>query len=142
MKITPLFQKYLHGDDLKGQAHTVKIISVRLVQVQPHPTVEKITKLCLLVEGLPPDIPHEILVGAKNARRLVELFGDDTDYLPGKRIEIRPEPIRVAGASKTAIAIHRPRQAGDPRQAGERGQPGPGGPGLPPQPPDDDILLL
>lgn len=107
MKISQLYRKYLSGSDLDGQPHTVQIVACTQVQVQPHPSVGKVTKLCLELGGLPPDRPNLMLVGAKNAGRLVKIFGDDTDQLIGKQVQIRSEITRIGGEYKLAIIIYK-----------------------------------
>ena len=104
IKLSQLYQKYLRGADLPGPL-TVEIVDARLVTVRPHPQEPEVEKWCLFIKGLPnPDLPSGILIGPKMVESLMRVIGNlDVSELKGKRINIRPETVRVAGKELKAI---------------------------------------
>ena len=101
-----LYRRYLRGDDLDGQVFTVKIKSLELVEVQPHPAAPRQEKWCLQVAGLPEEYPTGILFGPRNEGKLVDIFGNvDTAELINKPLEIYPYEVKIGGQKRRAIGF-------------------------------------
>jgi len=104
-KLGSLYRRYLRGAELTAPCN-VEIVGVTQVQVQPHPRAETVDKWCLWVKGLPEDTPNGILFGPRGEGQLVRLFGNlDVNDLVGRRIQVYPHPIQVAGQKKTSICF-------------------------------------
>jgi hypothetical protein len=107
VRLGSLFRKYLHGEDLIRpiQVHIEKLTRE---SVMPHPAKPPIQKWCLWVEGLPQGLPNGILFGPQGDRELTAIFGKvDIESLKGKKLEIYPQTITVAGQPRLAIRFRR-----------------------------------
>jgi len=107
IRLGSLFRKYLHGEDL---IRPVQVSIEKLTQesVMPHPAKPPIHKWCLWVDGLPQGLPNGILFGPQGDRELTAIFGKvDIESLKGKKLEIYPQTITVAGQPRLAIRFRR-----------------------------------
>jgi hypothetical protein len=102
------YRSYLRGADLAGKACQVEILTCKQVTVRPNPQSPEVVKWCLWVKGLPADLPNGILLGTTGAQQLREILGDvDSEQLTGKRVEIFPITLKVAGSQKVAIRFRK-----------------------------------
>lgn len=107
IRLGSLFRKYLHGEDL---IRPVQVSIEKLTQetVVPHPAKPPIQKWCLWVNDLPQGLPNGILFGPQGDRELTAIFGKvDINSLKGKKLEIYPQTISVAGQPRLAIRFRR-----------------------------------
>lgn len=107
VRLGSLFRKYLHGEDL---IRPIQVSIEKLTQetVMPHPAKPPIHKWCLWVDGLPQGLPNGILFGPQGDRELTAIFGKvDIESLKGKKLEIYPHTITVAGQPRLAIRFRR-----------------------------------
>lgn len=108
MRLGLLYRKYLHGSDLDGQVTTVKIKDICTVLVQPHPTIEPREKWCMIIEGLPEELPDKILFGPKGETDLVKIFGSvDIASLKGRHVVLFPYKVRVSNQDKVSIGFRK-----------------------------------
>jgi hypothetical protein len=107
VRLGSLFRKYLHGEDLIRPVQ-VSIEKLSQETVIPHPAKPPIQKWCLWVDGLPQGLPNGILFGPQGDRELTSIFGKvDIESLRGKKLEIYPQTITVAGQPRLAIRFRR-----------------------------------
>jgi hypothetical protein len=107
IRLGSLFRKYLHGEDLIRPIQ-VSIEKLSQETVMPHPAKPPIQKWCLWVDGLPQGLPNGILFGPQGDRELTAIFGKvDIESLKGKKLEIFPQTITVAGQPRLAIRFRR-----------------------------------
>jgi len=107
IRLGSLFRKYLHGEDLIRPTQ-VSIEKLTQETVMPLPSKPPIQKWCLWVDGLPQGLPNGILFGPQGDRELTAIFGKvDIESLKGKKLEIYPQTITVAGQPRLAIRFRR-----------------------------------
>ena len=107
-KLGTLYRKYVRGSDLQGQVIAVSIQDVFKVEVTPPPHFNPVEKWCFKVQGLPTELPDQILFGPKGEADLVQIFGNvEIEALKGKKIDIAPKQIKIAGKPQVAIVFRK-----------------------------------
>lgn len=98
MKVSDYHPIYLKGSHLPadGSPRPATIESVTLETLHPRPTQE-IERIILRFA----DKPHRLIMNDSNARRLYDLFGDDTEKWVGKTINLS----RGQWANKLTVII-------------------------------------
>jgi hypothetical protein len=107
-KLGFLYRRYLRGSDFKsaGAAVQVEIITVRQVEVLPHPKADPVVKWCMFVKGLPEHLPNGILLNHAAEKQLEQIFGQvDIEKLAGQKIGVYAYPVRVSGKELASIGF-------------------------------------
>ena len=107
-KLGTLYRKYVRGSDLQGEIYAVKILDTYKVEVTPPPHFNPVEKWCFKVQGLPAELPDQILFGPKGEADLVQIFGRvEIADLKGKNIDLAPKTIKIAGKPQIAIVFRK-----------------------------------
>ena len=107
-KLGTLYRQYVRGADLQGQIIAVSIQDVFKVEVKPPPHFNPVEKWCFKVQGLPSELPDQVLFGPKGEADLVQIFGNvEIEALKGKNIDIVPKQIKIAGKPHIAIVFRK-----------------------------------
>jgi hypothetical protein len=104
MKRDDLFPgRYLKASDLKGQPTTLTIKSANVAALKnmQGDTEDK------LVLGFA-DQPKKLVCNRTNYDSIADLYGDETDQWPGKRVEVYPSKASLGGRSVDAIRVRAP----------------------------------
>lgn len=100
MKITDMFpKKYASGEDLNGKPVTLTIVRIALEEMHPQPGAPASKKYVLYFNGA----KRGVILTRPLALQIATIHGDETDNWKGKRIQLYPEPMNVAGQARVAI---------------------------------------
>lgn len=101
MKISQLFpSKYVTAADLGGKTVTLTIKSVTLEEMTTHDN-KKAHKPVVWFEKA----TKGFVLNVTNAKIIANLYGDETDLWPGRRISIYPTRVKAFGQVVDAIRV-------------------------------------
>ena len=95
--------KYLKAGDLKGQPTTLTIKSANVAALK-NMQGDTEDKLVLAFA----DLPKKLVCNRTNYDSVADLYGDETDAWPGKKIEVYPSKANLGGRSVDAIRVRAP----------------------------------
>ena len=101
MKLNDLFpRKYATGEDLAGKSVTLTISHLRLEKMIPTPGTAPVEKWVIFFK----EAQKGIVLSKTLAFQISKVVGsEDTDEWVGKKVVLYPEPVNVAGYTRTAI---------------------------------------
>ncbi len=101
MKLNDLFPcKYATGEDLAGKSVTLTISHLRLEKMIPTPGTAPVEKWVVFFK----EAQKGIVLSKTLAFQISKAVGsEDTDDWVGKKVVLYPEPVNVAGYTRTAI---------------------------------------
>ena len=101
MKLNELFpRKYATGEDLAGKSVTLTISHLRLEKMIPTPGTAPVEKWVVFFK----EAQKGIVLSKTLAFQISKAVGsEDTDDWVGKKVVLYPEPVNVAGYTRTAI---------------------------------------
>jgi len=101
MKLNDLFpRKYATGEDLAGKSVTLTISHLRLEKMIPTPGTAPVEKWVVFFK----EAQKGIVLSKTLAFQISKAVGsEDTDDWVGKKVVLYPEPVNVAGYTRTAI---------------------------------------
>lgn len=104
MKFKDMFpSKYMKGEDIIDEGGEVRVLikEVRFEELQDPKTNKKEDKPVLYF------VRQEkgLVLAKENGRRLVELFGDDSDAWIGKQITLTTERVQAFGETHNSVRI-------------------------------------
>jgi len=101
MKLNELFpRKYATGEDLAGKSVTLTISHLRLEKMIPTPGTAPVEKWVIFFK----EAQKGIVLSKTLAFQISKVVGsEDTDEWVGKKVVLYPEPVNVAGYTRTAI---------------------------------------
>jgi hypothetical protein len=105
--------KYLKASDLKGKARVVEIDHAPLEMLK-NTKGEEQQKIVLYFVGGKKAMP----LNMTNFDAVASICGDDTDFWPGKKIELYPTTTQMGGKMVDCVRIRKPRdpQAAPPKR--------------------------
>ena len=101
MKLNDLFpRKYATGEDLAGKSVTLTISHLRLEKMIPTPGTAPVEKWVVFFK----EAQKGIVLSKTLAFQISKAVGsEDTDDWVGTKVVLYPEPVNVAGYTRTAI---------------------------------------
>lgn len=101
MKLNDLFpRKYATGEDLAGKSVALTISHLRLEKMIPTPGTAPVEKWVVFFK----EAQKGIVLSKTLAFQISKAVGsEDTDDWVGKKVVLYPEPVNVAGYTRTAI---------------------------------------
>ena len=101
MKLNDLFpRKYATGEDLAGKSVTLTISHLRQEKMTPTPGAAPVEKWVVFFK----EAQKGIVLSKTLAFQISKVVGsEDTDDWVGKKVVLYPEPVNVAGYTRTAI---------------------------------------
>ncbi len=101
MKLNELFpRKYATGEDLAGKSVTLTISHLRLEKMIPTPGAAPVEKWVVFFK----EAQKGIVLSKTLAFQISKVVGsEDTEDWTGKKVVLYPEPVNVAGYTRTAI---------------------------------------
>jgi len=108
--------KYLKASDLKGKPRTVEIDHA------PYETLkntkgEEQQKIVLYFVGAKKALP----LNMTNFDAVADIWGDDTEFWPGQKIELYPTTTQMGGKTVDCVRIRRPRELPSPPRPKQEG---------------------
>jgi hypothetical protein len=95
--------KYLKAGDLKGQPTTLTIKSANVAALK---NMQGDTEDKLVLAFV--DQPKKLVCNKTNYDSVADLYGDETDAWPGKKIEVYPSKANLAGRVVDAVRVRAP----------------------------------
>ena len=100
MNINDMFpRKYAAGEDLAGKPVTLVINRIEAEQMRPNPAAPLVDKwVCYFHRAV-----KGVILSRTLANQIAAIHGPDTTTWPGKKVQLYPEPMTVAGIKRVAI---------------------------------------
>lgn len=99
MDIRNTFNSYMKSDDVTGagEEFTVEDVSIKTFSGKEGPEVKLIVKF--------KECPRALACNATNRKKLVKIFGPETDEWVGKKVMLHLESVDYMGESFDAIRV-------------------------------------